>query len=250
MGCRTTDSPVITTVFEDGVLTVTMDRPERKNALDLGMVRDFRAAISEAGDSLRVLVLRSALEGYFSVGMDLAALEAGVGEGATSPQVYESVKEYIGLLKDLVHLRAPSIAVVGGLAVGGGVDLLAACDMAVASNKSAFSIAQLRKGIFPLTTSGVTVPLIGERRFTYWALSGQNYSARKALRIGLLSEVVPAQKLGRVVDGLVKRIKGFDHNALHLGIDAMRHRPAKGERLEYLGGLLTLTCQIPRGGSS
>ena len=241
---------MITADLSDGVLTVTLDRPEHNNALDLGMVRDFRAAIADAGDELRVLVLRSALSGYFSVGMDLAALDAGIRGGATSPEVYESVRAYIGLLQDLVNLRAPSVAVVGGLAVGGGVDLLAACDIAVASDRAAFSIAQLRKGIFPLTTSGVTIPLIGERRFMYWALSGQNYSARKALRIGLVSEVVPAGKLEGVVERLVGRIKGFDPAALSLGIDAVRGRPAKGERLEHLGTLLALNCQIPRGGAA
>ena len=235
--------------FEDGVLTVTMDRPEYKNALDLGMVREFRAAIANAGNELRVLVLQSAVKGYFSVGMDLAALEAGIHGGASSPEVYESVREYIGLLSDLVNLRGTSVAAVGGMAVGGGVDLLAACDIAIASEASAFSIAQLRKGIFPLTTSGVTIPLIGERRFMYWALSGQNYSPRKALRIGLLSEVVPAKKLDGAVNRFVDRVKGFNPDALRLGIDAVRNGPSKGERLEHLGTLLALNCQIPRGGA-
>jgi enoyl-CoA hydratase/carnithine racemase len=134
------------------------------------------------------------------------------------------------------------------MAIGGGVDLLASCDLAIASDQAAFSIAQLRKGIFPLTTSGVVVPRIGHREFLYWMLSGQNYSADKVRRLGLVSQVVPAAELGARVAALVDRILSYDQEALRLGIEGLRVGGGLpiGERLDHLGALLALNCQIPR----
>jgi enoyl-CoA hydratase/carnithine racemase len=232
-----------------GVVTIALERPEAKNALDLEMVRELRLALSAVTREVRAVVLRSAVPGVFSLGMDLAALQGGIAAGASSPEVHAAAAEYVGLLKDLAALRAISIAEVDGLAVGGGVDLLAACDLVIASERSAFSIAQLRKGIFPLTTSGVVVPRIGHREFLYWMLSGQNYSADKARRLGLVSQVVPHGDLGARVAGLVERILSYEPEAVHLGIEALRVGPSLplAERLDHLGALLALNCQIPRG---
>jgi len=240
-----------TNVSADGVLTVTLERPDAKNALNLEMVRAFRAAMrpDASGKQPRALVLRSAVPGVFSIGMDLAALEAGIQGGASSPEVYEATREYVELLKELVGARFPTIAVADGVAVGGGVDLCCACDILFTTERSAFSVAQLRKGIFPLTTSGLVVPRIGERAFLFWALSGQNWSAKKAMEMGLISQIYAATELEIRVAQFVERLLAFQPDALQLGIDALRMhqgmRPV--DRLEHLGALLALNCQIPRG---
>lgn len=232
----------------NGVLEISLERPEAKNALDLDMVVELRLALAAATREIRVVVLKSAVPGVFSLGMDLAALQGGIAAGAASPDVHAAAAEYVGLLKDISALRAISIAEVGGMAVGGGVDLVAACDLVIASDRAAFSIAQLRKGIFPLTTSGVVVPRIGHREFLYWMLSGQNYSADKVRRLGLVSQVVPHAELGGRVAALVERILSYDGEALRLGIEALRVGPGLplAERLDHLGALLALNCQIPR----
>lgn len=239
---------MIRAATRDGVLEIAIERPEARNALDLDTVREMRLALAAATRDTLVVVLRSAVPGVFSLGMDLAALQGGIAAGAGPHQVHAAAQEYVGLLKDISALRAISIAEVGGMAVGGGVDLLAACDLAIASDRAAFSIAQLRKGIFPLTTSGVVVPRIGHREFLYWMLSGQNYSADKARRLGLVSQVVPDGELAARVTGLVDRILSYDREALRLGIEALRVGPtlALAERLDHLGALLALNCQLPR----
>jgi methylglutaconyl-CoA hydratase len=227
-----------------GALVLTMDRQEARNALDLDMVIGLRRALADLGRDTRVVVLRSAVRGVFSLGMDLAALEAGLAGGAGPAAVRAATGEYAGLLEQITSLRAISIAEVSGLAVGGGVDLLAACDLALASDEAAFSIAQLRKGVFPLTTSGVVIPRIGQSAFLYWLLSGQNYSADKARRIGLVSEVTRPEQLSARCDALVERILGYDPEALALGIEALRVGPELGSahRLAHLGALLALNC--------
>ena len=231
-----------------GLLEIALERPEAKNALDLDMVRELRLALAAATREVRVVVLRSAVPGVFSLGMDLAALQGGIAAGASSPEVHAAAAEYVGLLKDISALPAISIAEVGGMAIGGGVDLLAACDLVIASDRAAFSIAQLRKGIFPLTTSGVVVPRIGHREFLYWMLSGQNYSADKARRLGLVSQVVPHGELAARVSALIERILSYEPEAVRLGIEALRFGPSLplAERLDHLGALLALNCQIPR----
>jgi len=231
-----------------GLLEIALERPEAKNALDLDMVREMRLALAAHTRETRVVILKSAVPGVFSLGMDLAALRGGIAAGASSPEVHAAADEYVGLLKDITGLRAISIAEVDGMAVGGGVDLLAACDLVIASDRSAFSIAQLRKGIFPLTTSGVVVPRIGHREFLYWMLSGQNYSADKARRLGLVSQVVPQGEVSARVAGLTERILSYDSEALRLGVEALRFGPTLplAERLDHLGALLALNCQIPR----
>jgi enoyl-CoA hydratase/carnithine racemase len=232
-----------------GLATLTLDRPSARNALDLAMVDELGRALAALPTSTRVVVLRSAVDRVFSLGMDLGALEAGLAGGAGAAEVRVATLGYVGLLKQLTRLPALSIAEVGGMAVGGGVDLVAACDLAIASDDAAFSIAQLRRGIFPLTTSGVLVPRIGQREFLTWALSGQNYSAEKARRLGLLSQVVPAAELGARVQALVDRILAYDGDALRLGIEGLRVGASLplAERLDHLGALLALNCQLPRG---
>jgi enoyl-CoA hydratase/carnithine racemase len=234
----------------NGLLTVTLTRPEAKNALNIEMVRLFREALVRGVDGKppRVILLKSGVAGVFSIGMDLASLEAGINSGATSPEVYEATREYVALLKDIVTARCLTIAVVDGVAVGGGVDLASACDFLFASERAAFSVAQLRKGIFPLTTSGVVVPRIGERAFMYWALSGQNWSSKKALKMGLATQIWPAAEMTTRVEQFVEQVLGYNREALQLGIDALRmhHGMRPEDRLEHLGALLALNCQIPR----
>lgn len=231
---------------EDGLLTLELDRPSARNALDLGMVRGMREALANLRSDTRVIVLESRVAGVFSVGMDLGALKQGIAGGASSPEVYRAVSEYVALLKDLGAARAPVIAKIDGLAVGGGVDLLSSADVAIASDRSAFSIAQLRKGIFPLTTSAVVVPRIGRQEFFYWLATGQNYSAAKARRLGLVAQVVPPEKLAARVRQLVDQILGYDADALRLGMEALRVSAhlAPQDRLDTLGSLLALNCQI------
>lgn len=229
-----------------GVVTLILDRPAAKNALDLDMVTGLRGALAAVTPDTRVVVLKSAVRGVFSLGMDLSALDAGIAGGAGAPGVIAASTSYVALLKELSAVRAITIAEVGGLAIGGGVDLLSSCDLVIAADDAAFSIAQLRKGIFPLTTSGVVIPRIGHREFLYWMLSGQNYSADKARRLGLVSQVVPAADLAARVTTLVDRVLGYDPEAVKLGIEAIRVGPSLdlAERLDHLGALLALNCQV------
>lgn len=234
--------------LKDYVLTIVLERPEQKNALNLHMVKTMRGLLRDHGPVAHAVVLKSAVKGYFSIGMDLAELNSRTAEGATSPEVHAAACEYAELLKDMMKLPCPMIAAVDGMAVGGGVDLLGASDVVIASSTSVFSVAQLRKGVFPLTTSGVLIPKIGETEFMFWMLSGQNYSAPKVLKLGLISQIVRPDEIGTRVDQFVQRTLSYNQDALRIGMQAIRSgRSADTVRkLDHLSALLALNCQLDR----
>jgi methylglutaconyl-CoA hydratase len=241
---------VITTTRSEGVLTVTLARHDKKNAFDRAMVRQIREALAigreDAG--VRVLTVRSAVSGCFSVGMDLDALADSIRRETSVEGFHDLAHEYIELLVDLVTFPRPTVIAVEGLAVGGGVDLTAACDLAIASEAAAFSIAMLRKGIFPMTTSVVLTPRIGEREFFVWLASGVYYGAKRARHLGLVSEVVsPATFESRLAE-VTGRLAGYQGDAMALGIEAIRlvGGSAQAERLRRITRLLALNMKTPK----
>jgi enoyl-CoA hydratase/carnithine racemase len=242
----------VETVNDGARLTLVLDWAEGKNALNRSAVASLREAIAsvrQATEQPRVVVIRSAVPGFFSIGMDLSRL--AVSAAARRPTAdYDGIRSYVSLLAELATLPAVTIAAVKGMAVGGGVDLAAACDIVVAGEDAVFSIAQLRNGVFPLTTSAVLVPKIGHNAFMFWALSGLNYPARKAEKLGLVSHVVATEEVDATVDRLAGRIADFNAPALRLGLDAMRFGTTADVlgRLQQAGALLGLNYQFLQEG--
>lgn len=138
------------------------------------------------------------------------------------------------------------MAEVDGLTVGGGVDILGGCDLVLASENSAFSIAQLRNHVFPLTTSAMMIPIIGKNAFLYWCLSGQNYAAQRLWKMGLISQVLPAKELKGRTRQFITQLRSYDKDILNLGILSVRQsqRMKQAEYLTYLSAQLTHNCLI------
>jgi methylglutaconyl-CoA hydratase len=211
-------------------------------------VRALREALRHARDDAktRVLVLRSGVPGYFSVGMDLRALGEAVAHGTPPAEFGTLARDYVELLVDLVSLPCPSIVAVAGVAVGGGVDMTAACDIALASDGATFSIAMLRKGIFPITTSAVVGARIGMRHYFSWLASEAYYPARRAHAVGLVSEVVADAALPARVEDLARRLAEYDGDTVRLGMEAVRLGAAPlVDRLRAVAGLLARNMQAP-----
>jgi enoyl-CoA hydratase len=228
----------------DECLRVALDDPERRNALGDATVKALRETLAQADASseIRCVLLESAVDGVFSVGMDLAMLDrkrpASVWEG------YFDLTAYTELLVAMVSFRKPLIASVDGLAVGGGVDLIAACDLALATERSGFLVSQLRKGVFPFTTTALLTRRLGRARVLHWALSGQVYPARKLLELGLVAELSPPMARDHLPP-LVRRLMAYDADTLLAGWRACRFGDAEAiaARLREVAGLLALNCQ-------
>ncbi len=238
--------------FAGGVLSVAVRVEDARNALDLEAIADIRAALSgvRANRDLRLVVLESGLDRVFSLGMNLAKLDAAEDEGVWAS--FEAIAGYVELLIDLSSMPVPTLAVVDGVAAGGGVELACVCDTVIGTSNASFSIAQLRKGIFPFISSAVLVPKIGHSRVVHWALSGQTCSARRLFDLGLVNQLCAPEERERAVSLFAERIASFDPATLRAGIAALRTDSDTHARIRRAHSLFTLNCLAHReaGGSA
>jgi enoyl-CoA hydratase/carnithine racemase len=193
---------------DGAVATITLARPERRNALTFSTWRTLARIGDALPDDVRVVVVRG--EGpAFSAGIDLRLFTAeGVpGEDALGPRDEEFVR---GLQEGYLWLRRPrivSIAAVQGHAIGGGFQLALACDLRVAADDVKFAMKEAALGIVPdLTGTKPLVDIVGVPRALELCLTARTVHAEEAARLGLAELVVPVAELGQAVDDLVAAI--------------------------------------------
>lgn len=208
--------------FENGVMRIAIRVEDARNALNLSTVWAMRSALARARAraDLRLVVLESALDRVFSLGMNLGELASSEDEGVWAS--VETVASYTELLIDIATMPVPTLAVVDGIAAGGGVELACVCDTLIGTENASFSIAQLRKGIFPFITAAVIAPKIGQSRFLHWALSGQTFPAKRLFDLGLINQLCSAAERDRTVEIFVERVLAFDPETLRAGMRVLR----------------------------
>jgi len=182
---------VIVEVADHGVARVTLDRPERHNAFDEAMVADLDAAFRRVGahPSARVVIL-AARGPSFSAGADLEWMQRMAG--ASEAEGLADAMALAQMVRRLDALAVPTIALVQGRAFGGGVGLVAACDVALATPESTFRLSEVRLGLIPSVIAPYLVAAIGARAARRYALTAEEIGAHEARRLGLVHEVVGA----------------------------------------------------------
>jgi methylglutaconyl-CoA hydratase len=187
------------------VAWIWLTRPEVHNAFGAELIAELTQAFTglAAGESTRVVVL--AAEGpSFSAGADVnwmkRSLEYGVEENLADARRLE------GLFASIANCPKPVIARVHGAALGGGAGLVAACDFAVAAEGAKFGFTEVRLGLVPAVISPFVLARIGPGAARPLFLTGERFDAARALRIGLVQEVVPEAGLDGAVDALVKHL--------------------------------------------
>jgi methylglutaconyl-CoA hydratase len=204
----------ISVVEREPVVTLTLSRPTVRNAFDETLIAELTDAIRsfEPRRDIRVAVLTG--EGdVFSAGADLNWMRK-VAEYSYE----ENVKDAMGLadlVETLYTMPQATIARVNGPCIGGGLGLVAACDVAVASSAAFFSFREARLGITPATISPYVIRKIGERNARDYFLTGRRMDTESARAIGLVNEVTEPKHLDEVVDRWVKRF-------LHSGPEAVK----------------------------
>ena len=179
---------------ERGVATLTLNRPEVHNAFDDALIADLIARLGqlEAAPGIRVLVLR-ARGRSFSAGADLNWMRRMAAYD--TEQNRADARQLGQLMQQLDTLSKPVIAVVQGAAFGGGVGLVACCDMVLATPAARFALSEVRLGLIPAVISPYVIKAIGERAARRYFLSAEAFDAQEARHLGLVSEVVAEEAL-------------------------------------------------------
>jgi methylglutaconyl-CoA hydratase len=196
------DARVRSEVDARGVARLTLDRPEKHNAFDDALVRELTAALARLdGDAaVRVVVLTGA-GASFSAGADIEWMRAMAAYGAEQNRA--DALALASLMDSLYRLSRPTLARVNGPAFGGGVGLVACCDIVVAASNARFAFTEVRLGIAPAVISPYVVGAIGAREARRLFLTGESFDAEHARVIGLVHRVVDAQALDAAVDEVV-----------------------------------------------
>jgi methylglutaconyl-CoA hydratase len=218
---------ILTETREDGVATVTLNRAEVHNAFNDAIIADLTGTLRRLGDDdkVRAVVLRA--EGKsFSAGADLGWMQRMAGYGHA--ENLADAGALAELMRVLNFLPKPTVAQVQGAAFGGGVGLVACCDIAIASETASFSLSEVRLGLIPAVISPYVVAAIGERASRRYFLTAERFDAAEALRLGLVHQVVPADQLDSAVETILTRLSEGGSKAQQAAKDlifAVAHRP-------------------------
>lgn len=232
------------------VARIKMNRPERHNAFDDVLIAELTEALRtiEADDGIRVVVL-SAAGKSFSAGADLNWMKRMAGFS-----LEENKRDAMGLatlMRTLAHLRKPTIARVHGAAYGGGVGLVACCDVAIATHNATFSLSEAKLGLIPAAISPYVISAIGKRASRRYFLTAERFDSAEAFRLGLVHELaadedVLDEKLDDIVDALLACGPAAQLAAKEL-IRAVANRPVTSELIQDTADRIAKIRSSPEG---
>ena len=187
---------------KNGVATVWMNRPELHNAFNETVIADLTQTLRALDDESGVRVVVLAGRGKsFSAGADLNWMKRAAGYSVE--ENLRDARALAGMLRTLAFLSKPTVARVHGAAIGGGMGLVAACDIAVASAQASFATSEVKFGIIPSAIGPYVIAAIGERQARRYFLSAERIPAARALELGLVHEVTEPEQLDAKVAEIV-----------------------------------------------
>src|SRR3990167_6962996 len=193
---------------QDGITTLTLNRPEKSNALNGAMIKSLLQALTTLSQdsSSRVLLIQSA-GAHFCAGADIAWMKK-MAEGSYNDN-YEDAQYLADLMYQLYIYPKPTIVLTHGMALGGGMGLIAACDIAIASKNAKFGFSEINIAMSPSTISPYVIATIGERAARYYFLTGEHFGTDEAHRLGLIHQIESEDALLSTGIKLAKRLLEF-----------------------------------------
>jgi methylglutaconyl-CoA hydratase len=186
----------------DTVAVVVLARPDVHNAFDETLIAELTRTLAalDADPGVRVVVLAGQGKS-FCAGADLNWMQRMAGYGHA--ENLADAGALANMLATLDRMAKPTIARVHGAAYGGGVGLVACCDIAIAAQEATFSLSEAKLGLIPATVGPYVVAAIGARQARRYFLSAERFTAAEALRIGLVHDVVPGDAIDKHLDTLI-----------------------------------------------
>jgi methylglutaconyl-CoA hydratase len=179
--------------FDSRTATITLNRPEKRNAISFELIDDLVRALDEVAKSDAIVLILTGAGKAFCSGMDLENLKALLGR--TPEQSIEDTRTMVLLFRALYEFPKITIAAVNGPAIAGGTGLALLCDFTLAVPEAKFGYTEVRIGFVPAIVSTFLLRQVGEKQARDLLLTGRIFDAEEAVRLGLVSEIVPSGNL-------------------------------------------------------
>ena len=196
--------------IEDRVARVTFARPP-VNIFNIAMMREINEALNQCSHQREIVAI------VFEAAADCRAFSAGVAvEEHAEETIFQMLDSFHAIFRTLEQLSRPTIAVVDGAALGGGCELVAACDIAIASERARFGQPEIKLGVFPPVAAVLLPQVIGDKRARELILTGELIEAAEAMRVGLVNYVLPSNQLEQKTDELLSKLRDLSAATLEL----------------------------------
>ena len=204
--------------IENRVARITFARPPL-NVLNIAMMREIGAALDDCADRRDLAAI------MFDAAPGTKAFSAGVAiEEHVAETVFKMLDSFHSIFRALNQISKPVVAVVDGPALGGGCELVAACDIVICSERARFGQPEIKLGVFPPVAAIILSRIIGEKKAREMILLGEILEADEALRLGLVNQVVPSRDLSQQAEAVLAKLRElssaslqFTRSALDLG---------------------------------
>jgi enoyl-CoA hydratase len=225
---------------DDGVATITLNRPEQRNPLGPQMVIDLADALQRAREdaAVRAVVLTGAGDKAFCAGADLSSWSADASE----VDRHLARGGFVDLFVACERLGKPLIGCMNGHALAGGFGLALCCDLLVAAETATFGTPEIRVGVWPMMITSIVTRNLGRKRAMELFMTGRRIDAATAADWGFVNVVVPASEVRQRAHALAAEIAGWSPLIMHLGRDAFYATDSLGyeSALRYLQAQLTV----------
>lgn len=192
---------------QEQVATITLNRPEFRNALNTALLNELRTSLedAEADADLRVVVITGAGETAFCAGVDISEIGDKIKRPEEARKLISSVHSILGLVETM---QKPVIAKINGFCLGCGLELALACDLRITSNKSIFGLPEVNLALIPGGGGTQRLPrLIGKTKAMEMLMTGEQIDAVEALRLKLVNKAVHVDELDSTVTELIKKLR-------------------------------------------
>ena len=216
-----TDIPVLENVLlatRGPVATITLNRPEQRNPLSAGMLRDLVAAFTwcQGEDALRVVVLTGAGDRAFSAGADLGGFQADVSESDRHKERHV----FVDLFLLMNRLGKPIVGRINGHALAGGMGLAGSCDILVAVDTATFATPEINVGVWPMMIQAVLARNLPRKVLLEMEMLGDRWTAAQMQSMGFVNRVVPRELLDSTVQELTDKLAKKSPVVMRLGRDS------------------------------